>query len=319
MAQLLTNTEILDLENQYPMGADWESASDTDQIKAVELAEAVWVGLPWVTSPFDDDDTKDKLIGALALHARIVNETQGRPIPPPEEFRVESTPVPEQVYPILQPYLKSSVDEDRRMGALIFPAGPEVPRTQGPQGVYSVSIFQAAASSSTPTGGSVSIATGEVTPPSGWSAVPVRVSGSDELYESRASINPADPSTASSPTWTLSFEAGEAGPAGPPGVKGDKGDTGQRGATGPAGPAGPTGPKGDKGDTGNVGPKGDKGDKGDPGSTGPAGPKGDKGDKGDIGDTGDQGPQGILTYEIYRRASSAPSTPNGGSIASKAT
>jgi len=150
-------------------------------------------------------------------------------------------------------------------------AGP-----QGPQGILNIEIFirSATAPTSAPTGGSVT-SDGTVTPPTGWANNPP--SGSDDLYVSRTTIDPASATYPVTPTWSAPYEAGGTGPTGPAGA---------------TGPAGPTGPKGDKGDTGDTGPAGPAGAQGDPGPTGPMGQQGIQGERGEQGQQGDQGTQG---------------------------
>ena len=73
----------------------------------------------------------------------------------------------------------------------------------GAQGIYEVEIFQnAAAAPGAPTGGSVVVATGAVTPPAGWTANESQPATGEDTYRSRASINPAAQSGTVTPRWT---------------------------------------------------------------------------------------------------------------------
>ena len=113
---------------------------------------------------------------------------------------------------------------------------------QGAQGRYEITIFRnASAAPATPTGGSVVVATGVVTPPSGWSTNPSTPGDGENIYASRVEIDPGSQSGTVTPTWSAVYEAGGTGPAGP------------RGADGSDGAQGDPGPKGDQGDKGDPG------------------------------------------------------------------
>ena len=87
---------------------------------------------------------------------------------------------------------------------------------QGPQGVYEVAIYKRAATQpDKPTGGSVA-ADATVTPPTGWANSPP--SGSDDLWESTAKIDPANATFPVTPTWSNVFSAGATGATGPRGA-----------------------------------------------------------------------------------------------------
>ena len=169
--------------------------------------------------------------------------------------------------------------------------------TQGPQGKYTVNIYNrsSTALSSAPTGGSIVISTGVVTPPTGWTnAIPA---GSDQLYVSRTNVDPATQSGTVSPTWSVPFQAGAQGPTGP---RGPQGPAGAAGADGATGPQGDKGDKGDKGDRGDRGFAGSQGPKGDPGQRGQQGARGPQGATGSQGPTGARGSDGSVTGDVNR-------------------
>lgn len=109
------------------------------------------------------------------------------------------------------------VDAGGRSG----PRGPAGPSgTQGPQGVqgrFDLNIFQRAEPpipTTAPTGGSFNIATGVLTPPTGWFDTPGAATGTGDLIQSRASVDPATETGVVTPQWSIPFEAGGTGPPG---------------------------------------------------------------------------------------------------------
>lgn len=149
---------------------------------------------------------------------------------------------------------------------------------QGVQGLFDIDIFMRSATRPTtePMGGSFNITTGELTPPTGWVGPEDidTLSGTDDLYESRATVNPRIQFGVVTPSWSLPFEAGGTGPAGPQGPQGDQGPIGPEGPAGAQGPVGPQGPAGPQGNTGDRGPVGATGATGATGAQGPAGQDG---------------------------------------------
>ena len=103
MAELISDQEITALESNYQMGQIWTSASDQDQILAVNSAEGIWRSLPWQQvpnmSPFDEPIYLVKLIAILALHARLILEAQGSAL----------IDLPEPVANRLRPYLRKGM------------------------------------------------------------------------------------------------------------------------------------------------------------------------------------------------------------------
>ena len=87
---------------------------------------------------------------------------------------------------------------------------------QGPQGIFTLQIFQNAASvPTTPTGGSYVIATNTLTPPTDWTATPTTAGAGELTYISEYIVNPASQSGTITPTWSAPFQAGATGPVGP--------------------------------------------------------------------------------------------------------
>ena len=102
MAELLTDAQIFALNEDFNMGPAWNRAQPKagadpapSQVKAVNTAEALWRGLPWSISPFDDEHVAERLRYPLALHSRLMFETQGR----------SSDPFPERIKALINPYL----------------------------------------------------------------------------------------------------------------------------------------------------------------------------------------------------------------------
>ena len=228
---------------------------------------------------------------------------------------------------------------------------------QGPQGPYDVHVYQNASSApSAPTGGSVNVALGTITAPSGWSTTISTPAAGQKTYATRDTINPSSDSGDVTPLWGTPYEVGGTGPAGatgPAGSDGSQGDQGlyrvhvYRNAT--AKPSAPTGgsvvvstgvvtapsnwstsisaPASGENTwaaLATVNPASQSGtitptwsvvyEIGGIGATGPKGDQGDAGAAGSDGSDGTDGAAGIYFAEIYRNASSAPSTPTGGSI-----
>ena len=141
--------------------------------------------------------------------------------------------------------------------------------TQGTQGLYDVTVYQnAAAAPATPTGGSINVTTGAVTPPTGFTNNPTSPSTGENTYATRTTINPATQTGSITPTWSAVFEAGGAGPAGPQGERGPAGADGADGADGAAGPAGADGATGAMGAQGEQGEQGEQGPQGEAGTGG---------------------------------------------------
>ena len=136
------------------------------------------------------------------------------------------------------------------------------PGADGAQGQYDVTIFRNGATApAMPTGGTINIATGVLSPPPNWTADPTVPSANESTYASRVTIDPVTQTGLITPVWSAVYEAGGSGPAGPQGqpgadstVAGPAGQKGDPGADstvpGPAGAAGGQGAKGDKGDPG---------------------------------------------------------------------
>ena len=89
---------------------------------------------------------------------------------------------------------------------------------QGAQGRYELDIFiRAASQPTTPSGGTIT--NGQIsTPPVGWSDTVAGTTGTEHVWESRFSYNPANPSAAIN--WSTPFQAGSQGPAGTDGADG---------------------------------------------------------------------------------------------------
>ena len=77
MNTLLTDTQIAALDSMFDMGQVWETAADSEQIRAVRTVEASWKTLPWIVSPFTDVDLAARLQYVLARAARYVLENEG--------------------------------------------------------------------------------------------------------------------------------------------------------------------------------------------------------------------------------------------------
>ena len=119
------------------------------------------------------------------------------------------------------------------------PAGPE-----GPQGTYRLDIFIRSASMPTaPPDGSGTITDGVLTAaPTGWSLTVADTTGTDTLYESFFTYNPARP--ANTIMWSQPFEAGAQGPTGMTGPEGPQGPPGMNGTDGTDGMDGTDGTDG---------------------------------------------------------------------------
>lgn len=183
---------------------------------------------------------------------------------------------------------------------------------QGFQGLYDIELYQRATSSpALPTTAiTYNPVTGQYTttlPVNGWDdEVPT---GSDQLWITRFSVNPAVHSVSfniNTSDWSTPFQGGAAGPAGqrgPVGPAGAQGQQGPRGLQGPTGPTGATGPIGPQGAQGPAGPAGNNGRDGSPGATGQTGPQGPQGPAGPQGHDGSIihfGTSSSLAYEIDR-------------------
>ena len=92
---------------------------------------------------------------------------------------------------------------------------------QGPQGIFSISIFQVGTSIPVSPADTTDydITTGTFTVPTGWSLIPQTLTTGENLYEVRASVNPANADTTRL-DWGVVFEAGESGPPGQRGLDG---------------------------------------------------------------------------------------------------
>ena len=83
--------------------------------------------------------------------------------------------------------------------------------------VEDLNIFQRAEPpipTTAPTGGSFNVATGVLTPPADWFATPGAATGTGDLIQARASVDPATETGVVTPQWSVPFEAGGTGPAG---------------------------------------------------------------------------------------------------------
>ena len=117
---------------------------------------------------------------------------------------------------------------------------------QGVQGQYTVTIYRNATTPpAQPTGGSVDVSTGVVTPPADWTTSPATPSSGENTYASSATVNPNSQSGSITPTWSAVFTAGGTGPPGPQGEQGEQGLQGDDGAVGTAVTANPSGTDGD--------------------------------------------------------------------------
>ena len=79
---------------------------------------------------------------------------------------------------------------------------------QGVKGPYYVEIFRNSATALTvaPTGGSVVVATGALTPPTGSTAVPVSTAAGEDTYRSVARINPFTQTGTVTPIWSVPID-----------------------------------------------------------------------------------------------------------------
>ena len=100
---------------------------------------------------------------------------------------------------------------------------------QGPQGSFIEEIFfEAQTAPAAPTGGSYDIATGVLTPPTGWTTTPTDPTAPNRLFESSTTINPATFTEGQTTFnigsgWSAPYEAGSQGPTGPRGQQGFQG------------------------------------------------------------------------------------------------
>ena len=138
----------------------------------------------------------------------------------------------------------------------------------GVQGSYTVTVYRSAGlhPNAPPTGGEVVVATGVVTPPTGWHNDPPSPGIGEFTYGTKYRVNPTTQSGTVIPIWGTVYLF--------------SGPRGSQGSDGPTGPDGPTGATGAAGSTGQQ---------------------------------GDQGAQGEYIIQIFRNATSIPSTPTGGS------
>ena len=123
---------------------------------------------------------------------------------------------------------------------------------QGVQGQSRLRIFTRADSQpAIPTGGSVNVTTGVVTPPDGWSdGIPVGAGG---IWFSETVFDPARDVADYTPDWSVCAATGVPGPQGAPGEPGPIGPQGEVGSAGPQGIQGETGPAGKDGEVGGIG------------------------------------------------------------------
>ena len=140
------------------------------------------------------------------------------------------------------------------------PAGNDgatgLPGSQGPVGApgsvgqYTITVYRSAAlhPNVSPTGGSVVVATGTVTPPAGWDNEPPNPSPGEFTYGTEYRIDPATQTGTITPVWgtvyLFSGPRGSRGPDGPTGPVGPTGTTGSTGADGATGLQGLQGPQG---------------------------------------------------------------------------
>ena len=91
---------------------------------------------------------------------------------------------------------------------------------QGVQGRFLIRIFRRFATTATnPTGGSYDADTGVLTPPADWFLDAGDATGTDTLYVSDTTIDPAVMITGTTtPIWTGTVQAGGTGPEGPAGT-----------------------------------------------------------------------------------------------------
>ena len=188
-----------------------------------------------------------------------------------------------------------------------FGSGPR--GAPGPQGIYTARIYRSLATAPTlgVAGGTITVSTGAVSPPTGWSNKLIAPAVGQTVYVTEVAVNPANPAIVgdelTSVVWPIPRPFAIHGTKGNTGDKGDRGDAGPKGDTGDTGPAGP---QGQQGIQGIQGPQGDQGFTGATGATGGTGPRGVK---------GEPGSQGLYTVEIYRSLATPPSAaPTGGSV-----
>ena len=169
----------------------------------------------------------------------------------------------------------------------------------GRGGLFDIEIYISSATDpGQPTGGTFTVDTGVIVPPTGWTTVLPAVVAGFNNYESRAGINPNTGINVITPLWSAGFVVGGIGPAGATGPQGDQGiqglpgNDGADGAKGDKGDTGDTGAQGIQGDVGSQGTQGIQGEQGVQGNTGATGTNGLKGDQGDAGAMGIQGIQG---------------------------
>ena len=158
---------------------------------------------------------------------------------------------------------------------------------QGAQGLFDIEIYRIDTTTpTTPVGGTYTISTNTLVPPAGWVTSPSAPAAGEQLYESRAQINPIS-GDVQTPDWSAPFQAGAQGATGNQGV-------GISTATVVGGMLTLVLTNGTTLGPFNVaGPQGEKGEQGDQGIQGIQGVQGNQGDKGDQGDAGAQGLDGL--------------------------
>ena len=77
MATLLTDSQVLALENEYTLGSVWEDATDAEKVSAANTAEAVWRTFEWIVNPFDNAATFAEIRYLFAASCRFVVENDG--------------------------------------------------------------------------------------------------------------------------------------------------------------------------------------------------------------------------------------------------
>ena len=130
------------------------------------------------------------------------------------------------------------------------PIGPD-----GALGQYTITVYRSAAlhPNAAPTGGSVVVATGAVTPPAGWDNEPPTPNPGEFTYGTEYRVDPATQTGTVTPVWgTVYLFSGPRGSRGPDGPMGPDGPAGATGATGAAGADGATGLPGLQGPQGTI-------------------------------------------------------------------
>ena len=81
------------------------------------------------------------------------------------------------------------------------------PGTDGAQGRFEIIIHtNATTTPATPTGGTYSLSTGVLTPPTGWTEAPSAPGTGEDVYASQATIDPENQSGTVTPTWSAPVE-----------------------------------------------------------------------------------------------------------------